>query len=133
MPEPFRFDLVSPEDMLVSEEAEQVLVPGSEGDFTVLSGHAPIIATLRPGLLDVVYPGGREQRFFVRGGFAEAGPESLTVLAQLAIDLDAFDRDVLAQEIKDAEEDVQDAADDRARDRAQMALDQLRAVEAVIR
>lgn len=133
MPDPFKFDLVSPESMLLSEDVEQVVVPGAEGDFTVLIGHAPVIAALRPGLLDVTLPGGAEQRYFVRGGFAEAGPESLTVLAQLAVDLDELDRDLLAQQIKHAEEDVADASSDTQRDRLQTALDQLRAVESVIR
>ncbi len=129
MADTFKFELVSPERLLVSEDAQQVLVPGSEGDFTVLPDHAPILSTLRPGLLDVVLPGGAERRIFVRGGFAEGGPESLTVLAQQAIDLEELDAAHLAQEIEYAEEDLADAKDDAARDAAQDTLDRLRLVQ----
>lgn len=129
MTDTFTFELVSPERLLISEEAESVLVPGSEGDFQVLANHAPVLATLRPGLLDVVLPGGQERRIFVRGGFAEAGPESLTVLAQQAIDSGDLDKKVLAQEVQDAEEDVADAKDDEARDKAQEKLDGLKLVK----
>lgn len=129
MTDTFTFELVSPERLLISEEAESVLVPGSEGDFQVLANHAPVLATLRPGLLDVVLPGGTERRIFVRGGFAEAGPESLTVLAQQAIDSADLDKKALAQEVQDAEEDVADAKDDAARDKAQEKLDGLKLVQ----
>ncbi|MDH3579864.1 MAG: F0F1 ATP synthase subunit epsilon [Hyphomicrobiales bacterium] len=125
MADTFTFELVSPEQLLISESAESVVVPGSEGDFQVLAKHAPVLATLRPGLLDVVLPGGKERRIFVRGGFAEAGPDSLTVLAQQAIDSADLDKKALAQEIKNAEEDVADAKDDAARDKAQGTLDGL--------
>ena len=125
MADTFTFELVSPERLLISEDAESVVVPGSEGDFQVLAKHAPVLATLRPGLLDVMLPGGKERRIFVRGGFAEVGPESLTVLAQQAIDSADLDKKALAQEIKNAEEDVADAKDDAARDKAQGTLDGL--------
>ncbi len=128
MADTFTFELVSPERLLISEQAESVVVPGSEGDFQVLANHAPVLATLRPGLLDVVLPGGKERRVFVRGGFAEAGPESLTVLAQTAIDAADLDRQALAQEIKNAEEDLADAKDDKTRDHAQDTLDRLKLV-----
>jgi len=128
MADTFTFELVSPEQLLISEDVESVLVPGSEGDFQVLPNHAPVLSTLRPGLLDVVLPGGKEQRIFVRGGFAEVGPDSLTVLAQNAIDSADLNKSALAQEIKDAEEDVNDAKDDQTRDKAQDILDRLKLV-----
>ncbi len=78
----FKFELVSPERLLLSEDVEQVVVPGSEGDFTVLAGHAPVLSTLRPGVMDVKLPGGKAKRLYVKAGFAEVDPESLTVLAQ---------------------------------------------------
>ena len=62
MPDAFKFELVSPERLLVSGEVEQVLVPGAEGDMTVLAHHAPLLTTLRPGLLDIGLPGGEHQR-----------------------------------------------------------------------
>jgi len=128
MADTFTFELVSPEQLLISEDVESVLVPGSEGDFQVLPNHAPVLSTLRPGLLDVVLPGGKEQRIFVRGGFAEVGPDNLTVLAQNAIDSADLNKSALAQEIKDAEEDVNDAKDDQTRDKAQDILDRLKLV-----
>ena len=132
MPDAFKFELVSPERLLVSGEVEQVLVPGAEGDMTVLAHHAPLLTTLRPGLLEIGLPGGGQQRFFIRGGFAEVGPSGLTVLAETAIDLVELDADRLAQAVKDAEEDVTDATECAIRDRAQTKLDHLRQVQAAL-
>jgi F-type H+-transporting ATPase subunit epsilon len=132
MPDAFKFELVSPERLLVSDTVEQVLVPGAEGDMTVLAYHAPVLTTLRPGVLDIGFPGGEHRRFFIRGGFAEIGPSGLTVLAETAIDLIELDAGQLAQAVKDAEEDVADATEDRVRDRAQTRLDQLRQVQSAL-
>jgi F-type H+-transporting ATPase subunit epsilon len=110
----------------------QVLIPGSEGDMTILAHHAPLLSTLRPGLLDIMLPGGDHKRYFIRGGFAEVGPAGLTVLAETAIDLIDLDADQLAQAVKDAEEDVADATEDAVRDRAQTKLDHLRQVQATL-
>lgn len=133
MPDAFKFELVSPERLLVSGNVEQVIVPGSEGEMTVLAHHAPLLTTLRPGLLDIGFPGGGEhQRYFVRGGFAEVSPAGLTVLAETAIDLVELDAAQFAQAVKDAEEDVADATDDAIRDRAQTKLDHLRQVQAAL-
>jgi F-type H+-transporting ATPase subunit epsilon len=132
MPDAFKFELVSPERLLVSGEVEQVLVPGAEGEMTVLAHHAPLLTTLRPGLLDIGFPGGEHQRYFIRGGFAEVGPSGLTVLAETAVDLAELDAGQLAQAVKDAEEDVADATEDMARDRAQTKLDQLRQVQSAL-
>ena len=133
MPDAFKFELVSPAKLLVSGQVEQVIVPGSEGEMTVLAHHAPLLTTLKPGLLDIGFPGGGEhQRYFVRGGFAEVSPAGLTVLAETAIDLVELDATQLAQAVKDAEEDVADATDDAMRDRAQTKLDQLRQVQATL-
>ena len=128
----FRFELVSPERLLVSGDVEQVLVPGAEGDMTVLAHHAPLLTTLRPGLLDIGLPGGEHQRFFIRGGFAEIGPSGLTVLAETAIDLVELDAGRFAQAVKDAEEDVANATEDAARDRAKTKLDHLRQVQTTL-
>jgi F-type H+-transporting ATPase subunit epsilon len=133
MPDAFKFELVSPTRLLVSGKVEQVIVPGSEGEMTVLAHHAPLLTTLKPGLLDIGFPGGGEhQRYFVRGGFAEVSPAGLTVLAETAIDLVELEATQLAQAVKDAEEDVADATDDAMRDRAQTKLDQLRQVQAML-
>ena len=129
MADPFQFDLVSPERLLMSEQVEQVVVPGSEGQFTVLIGHAPVMTTLRPGVLDVTRSG-KNERIFVRGGFADVNANGLTVLAEEAIPLSELDPAKLTQQIKDAEEDVGDAKDDTARSAAALTLEHLREVEA---
>src|SRR6185369_8656029 len=104
MADTIKFDLVSPERLLVSADVEQVVVPGSEGDFTMLPHHAPVLTGLRPGVLGIASDGGKQTRYFIRGGFAEVGPAGLTVLAETAIDLAELDASMLAQAIKDAEE-----------------------------
>jgi F-type H+-transporting ATPase subunit epsilon len=129
MAETFKFELVSPERLLISEEVEQVLVPGSEGDFTMLARHAPLLTSLRPGLLEIG-AGPERRRHFVRGGFAEVSPEGLTVLAETAIDLAELDRAALDQAIKDTEEDIADAKDDADRDRYRTQAEHLRQVQA---
>ena len=106
-------------------------MPGSEGDFGVLAGHAPLIALLRPGVL-TVYAGGEQTKIVVLGGFAEVNPQGMTVLADFAAPVADVDRDLLAGQIKDLEEDVADASDGPARDRAAQRLDQLKAVQAAL-
>jgi F-type H+-transporting ATPase subunit epsilon len=132
MADTFKFELVSPERLLVSTDVEQVLVPGAEGDFTMLAHHAPLLTSLRPGLLEIGFGGADRRRYFVRGGFAEVGPTGLTVLAETAIDLVELDKAVLDQAVKDAEEDVADAKQDAARDRAKTQLEHLRQVQATL-
>ena len=127
----FHFELVSPENLAFSGPVDQVDVPGSEGDFGVLAGHAPLIALLRPGVL-TVYAGGEQTKIVVLGGFAEVNPQGMTVLADVATTVEDVDRDVLAGQIKDLEEDVADASDGPARDRAAQRLDQLKAVQAAL-
>lgn len=125
----FKFELVSPERLLLSEEVEQVLVPGSEGEMTIFAAHAPVLTTLRPGLLEIGFGGNRDARYFVRGGFAEVNAEGLIILAETAMDLEHLDAETLRQAIKDAEEDLADATEDTERDRAQTHLDHLRQVQ----
>jgi F-type H+-transporting ATPase subunit epsilon len=125
----FHFDLVSPERLLFSGEVTQVDLPGSEGDFGVLAGHAPIVTTLRPGIL-TVFEDRSEMRVVVNGGFAEVSPAGLTVLADLAVPVDEFDQAALAGVVKDTEEDVADTTDDWQRDRLARKLDQLKALQA---
>ena len=127
----FRFDLVSPEKLLFAGEVEQVDVPGTEGDFGVLPQHAPLVTTLRPGIL-VIHREGGEIRVVVDGGFAEVGMAGLTVLADKAVPVEEFDSAVLAGEIKDTEEDVADAKDDWQRDKLARRLDQLKALQAAL-
>ena len=99
------FELVSPEKLVFSGEVEQVDVPGVEGDFGVLAGHAPMVTTLRPGIL-TVKAGGSEQKIVVLGGFAEVSSAGLTVLADLAESVDAIDRGVIAQRMSELEKRI---------------------------
>jgi len=126
----FHFDLVSPAELVFSGEVEHVVVPGTEGEFGVMAGHAPLIAMLRPGILRILGP--NEQRMLVTGGFAEVTPDTLTVLADRAGPVEEFDAMALSGEIKDLEEDIADTSDDHARDRMRTRLDQLRAVQDVL-
>ena|SRR5688500_10466576 len=130
MAEPLHFDLVSPERLLMSEEVESVVVPGAEGYFTVLARHAPLMSTLKPGLIEVRSLGGGTQKIFVRGGFADVNPSGLTILADQAIRLEDLDAQMLAQQVRDAEEDLADAGQDAAKRRtAEARLNELRDVQ----
>jgi len=110
MAEKLHFELVSPEKLLMSADVDMVVVPGVEGDFGVLINHAPVVSTLRAGILEV-HNGAGPDRILVRGGFAEVNPQGLTVLAEEAMPLAEVDRAALEAELKDASEDVADAKD----------------------
>lgn len=127
MAESMHFDLVSPERLLVSEDVDSVVVPGSEGYFTVLARHAPFMTTLKPGLVEVRGLSGETRKIFVRGGFADVTPAGLTILADEAIRLEDLDADTLARQISDAEADVLSAgADPIRRVSAETKLNELR-------
>lgn len=127
----FHFELVSPERQLFSGAVEQVVVPGSEGDFGILAGHAPFVSTLRPGIL-TIHSDGQPKRLYVRGGFAEISAGGLTVLAERATAVEDLDPGQLDLDIKNAEEDLADARDDAARNKASERLDQLKGVKAAL-
>ena len=126
------FELVSPERLLFSGEVAEVDIPGTEGDMGILPGHAPVLSTLRPGVVTVTKEGGAKERIFVRGGFAEVNPQGLTVLAEVAVPVAELNAGLLAQEVKDAQEDVADAQDDETRRRAQENLDHLQALQSAL-
>ena len=125
------FEFVSPETVLFSGDVDQVDLPGVEGDLGVLPGHAPMVTLLRPGIVTIIREGQREPVVVV-GGFAEVGPAGLTVLADRAGSREDFDLDLLASDIKNAEEDVADCKDDAQRDKLARRLDQLRALQAAL-
>src|SRR5882724_7697272 len=119
----FHFDLVSPEKLLFSGEVDQVDVPGTEGEFGVLAGHAPIVSALRPGIM-TVFVNGERQRMVVLGGFAEVSADGkLTVLADLADSVEDFDRGVLAEKISAQEEKIKELESGNALDKAIERLD----------
>jgi F-type H+-transporting ATPase subunit epsilon len=125
------FELVSPARLLFSGEVTSVQIPGSEGEITILPNHAPVLSTLKPGVVTVEKSGGQD-RIFVRGGFAEVNAAGLTVLAETAIPMSDLDSAALAQQIKNAEEDVGDAKTDASKQKAQETLDHLRALQAAM-
>jgi F-type H+-transporting ATPase subunit epsilon len=124
-------DFVAPESVLFSGDVDQVDLPGAEGDMGILAGHAPLVTTLRPGIV-TIYRGGARQPVVVIGGFADVGPAGLTVLADRAVAREDFDTAMLAAEIKDAEEDVADATDDAQRDKLARHLEQLKTLQAAL-
>ncbi len=116
------FRLVMPERELLNTEADMVVVPGSEGDFGVLHGHAPLISTVRPGVLEVFQGNKAEQRFLVAGGFAEVTPERCTVLAEEAVPFEQVTPDQLAERERDAEATLREASTDADKAVAQKSL-----------
>jgi F-type H+-transporting ATPase subunit epsilon len=111
---------------MLSASVSEVLVPGADGDFTVFAGHAPVISTLRPGVIEAKNADGKVTRLYVRGGFCEVAPDSLTVLAEKAMDADAMRPDAVAAELKVIEADLAAATTDDARWTANTALDRLK-------
>ena len=124
-------DFVSPESVLFSGDVDQVDLPGAEGDMGILAGHAPLVTTLRPGIV-TIYRGGAREPVVVTGGFAEVGPAGLTVLADRAVARADFDTATLVVEIKDTEEDVADATNEAQRDKLARHLEQLKTLQAAL-
>ncbi len=131
----FRFDLVSPAKLVFSGEVEQVDVPGLEGDFGVLAGHAPLVATLKPGVV-TVFGDGEPQRYVVLGGFAEVTPEGLTILADFGWPFDEADPAFIEGRLKDLEEsrdkleaNLQDVSERALLDRAIQKIDHYRVLD----
>jgi F-type H+-transporting ATPase subunit epsilon len=129
MAETFQFELVSPERLLLSEPVEQVVVPGADGDFTVLKGHSPFMSTIRLGFIEVVKASG-PMKIFVRGGFADATPTGLTVLAEKAIPATELKADMIAAEVAAAEADLAQATSEDARVMASTRIGQLKDIAA---
>ncbi|HET6160767.1 MAG TPA: F0F1 ATP synthase subunit epsilon [Dongiaceae bacterium] len=136
MADTVKFELVSPERLLFSADVESVVVPGTEGDFGVLPGHARLISTVRPGVISVFQNGRVTDRIFVEGGFTEVTGEGCTVLAEHALPVSEIQRDKAQQAIQDAREDVEDAKDDEARKEAARSLEvaeaRLQAVDVIV-
>src|SRR5919106_2677793 len=106
MADKVEFELVSPERLLLSEQVDMVVVPGTEGNFGVLPRHAPLISTMRPGVIEIHDGGQVGSRIFVVDGFAEVTPERCTVLAEYAVPVDEIDRAESEQKLKNAREDL---------------------------
>ena len=128
----FAFELVSPEKLVFSGEVEQVVLPGTEGDFSVLKNHAPVISALRPGLVTIKDEKGTTTSLFVRGGFADVSSNGLIVLAERAIpvsDIKGSDFDV---ETKLAADELKAAQTDESKQIAEERLSQIEALRSAI-
>jgi F-type H+-transporting ATPase subunit epsilon len=129
----FHFELVAPEKLIFSGEVESVVVPGTEGEFTVLKDHAPVISALRPGVVVIGQGASATQRLYVRGGFAEVAPSGLTILADLALPLEQVDAAKLDAEIASLDEEQARARDSEVRRIATERRDQLRELKSVLK
>jgi F-type H+-transporting ATPase subunit epsilon len=123
----FHFDLVSPEKLAFSGEVDQVDVPGAEGDFGVLAGHAPVVAAIRPGILTIT-AGGSKQKIIVLGGLAEVSEKGLTVLADVATSIDELDRARFAATINEMQEKLSEK-DGSELDRELERLDHFKSIQ----
>jgi F-type H+-transporting ATPase subunit epsilon len=123
----FHFDLVSPEKLGFSGEVDQVDVPGIEGDFGVLAGHAPVVAAIRPGILTVT-SGGTQQKIIVLGGLAEVSDKGLTVLADVATSLEELDRAQFADRVSEMEAELAEKEGSEL-DRAVEQLDHFKSIQ----
>jgi len=124
----FHFELVSPEKIAFSGEVDQVDVPGAEGEFGVLAGHAPLISLLRPGVM-TVYAGGQQSKIVVLGGFAEVGPDGLTVLADVATTVEEVDRAALQAQVSEMEQKAKELSQGSELDKLITQLDHFRALD----
>jgi len=123
----FQFDLVSPERMVFSGEVEQVDIPGTEGDFGVLAGHAPLVSTIRPGIM-TVFSAGKQEKIVVLGGLAEVSAKGLTVLADVATSVSDLDKAELARRIAEMEAAIAKLAEGSELDKEITRLDHFRSV-----
>ena len=123
----FHFDLVSPEKLAFSGEVDQVDIPGVEGDFGVLAGHAPVIAAIRPGII-TVHAGGTREKIIVLGGLAEVSENGLTVLADVATAIEELDRAKLADTIAEMESKLRDKVGEEL-DREIERLDHFKSIQ----
>ncbi|MCA3574561.1 MAG: F0F1 ATP synthase subunit epsilon [Aestuariivirga sp.] len=126
------FELVSPARLLFSGNVASVTIPGTEGEMGIYPGHSPILSTLKPGVVTVYKDGGSTDRIFVRGGMVEVNPQGLTLLAEVAIPMAELSREALAQQIKNAEEDLADAKPGEAQRKATETLEHLKALQSAI-
>jgi len=128
----FHFELVAPERLLFSGDVQSVMVPGSEGDMTILKDHAPIMVMLRPGIVEMV-TNKDKRRLFVRGGFLDMSSLGLSILAEQAVPIEEFNADRIDAEIRDAEDDLRDAVVGESKRLASEKLDQLRELKAALK
>jgi F-type H+-transporting ATPase subunit epsilon len=126
------FELVSPARLLFSGSVASVTIPGTEGEMGIYPGHAPLLSTLKPGVVTVYKDGGSTDRIFVKGGMVEVNPQGLTLLAEVAIPMAELDAAALAKQIKNAEEDLADAKPGEAQRKAAETVEHLKALQSAL-
>ena len=126
------FELVSPARLLFSGDVASVTIPGTEGEMGIYPGHAPLLSTLKPGVVTVYKDGGSTDRIFVKGGMVEVNPQVLTLLAEVAIPMAELDAAALAKQIKNAEEDLADAKPGEAQRKAAEMIEHLKALQSAL-
>jgi F-type H+-transporting ATPase subunit epsilon len=132
MADAFNFELVSPERLLFSEQVTAVVVPGSDGYFTVMANHAPMMTTIRPGVVEASLADGTSKRLFVRGGFADVSASGFTLLAELAMPVEDLNADMIDSQIKSADEDLTTAVGDAKKQAALQQLNQLKELKSAL-
>ncbi len=133
MADKVNFELVSPERLLVSDAFDMVVIPGGDGDFGVLPDHAPLLSTIRPGIINVHDGGSIAHQIFVGGGFAEVLPDRCTILAEDAVMVADIDRAKVEEDLREAELVLRDAETDYERQRAQTNIEKFGAMLEVAR
>jgi F-type H+-transporting ATPase subunit epsilon len=131
MAESFNFELVSPEQLLLSAKVTEIVLPGSEGEMTVMANHSPVMTTIRPGVVTVKQDSGETQKFVVFGGFADILPESCTLLAESAVAVGEFRKDALAKRVELAKADLAGAQSDEGKTRAAQLVSDLESLSAI--
>lgn len=132
MADAFNFELVSPERLLFSEQVTAVVVPGSDGYFTVMASHAPMMTTIRPGVVEASLADGTSKRLFVRGGFADVSASGFTLLAELAMPVEDLNADMIDTQIKFADDDLAGAVGDAKKQAALQQLNQLKELRSAL-
>ncbi len=133
MADMLRYEIVSPERLLKDAQAAMVVVPGTDGDFAAMPQHAPMMSTIRPGVVEIFETeGGDAERLFVKGGLAQISPDGLTILAEEAIQLEEVDAADLGAKIAEAEANLNAAADDVARAAAEKELAWMTALSEIV-
>ena len=132
MADAFNFELVSPERLLFSEQVTAVVVPGSDGYFTVMANHAPMMTTIRPGVVEASLSDGTAQRLFVRGGFADVSSSGLTLLAELAMPIESLNSEMIDAQILSADMDFASAVGDAKKQAALQHISQLKELKTVL-
>ena len=132
MAEPFKFELVSPERLLVSEEVQHVVIPGAEGEMTVMANHAPTMTTIKPGVVTVTFADGKKDRYVVFGGFADIVPTGCTLLAESAVPASELTHATLQKRIETTQSEINHAQNDEHKTKLEQFLAELTHLNGVV-